>query len=358
MAQIKTFLGANTPRGFISLFDEIHNPYKDINFYLIKGGPGTGKSSFMKNVALAAEKKGFFTERVYCSSDPDSLDAVIIKDISLIMADATSPHIIEPRFPGISETVINPGDFWDRKKLLSHKEEIRALYVENSLYHRRSSHFLASLGEISKDSERILFEAVNKDKIESYCVRFASREFPSKKSTSPGKKERRFISGITPKGVVFFDSTIKALSNRVIGINDEHSAVSPLIIERLGDLASKNGYDVILFKCPVKPDSFEHLIIPEISLCVTTVKKEHPSKIKADRLIHPRRFLFDEALREQKNRLSFNRKMENALLKESVSYLKKAKETHDRLEKFYVEAMDFDALNSFEEKFIKNNILI
>ena len=45
--RISAFLGANTPKGFVSLFDELYNPYTTKNAYIIKGGPGTGKSSFI-----------------------------------------------------------------------------------------------------------------------------------------------------------------------------------------------------------------------------------------------------------------------------------------------------------------------
>ena len=45
-----SFLGANTPKGFVSLFDELYNPYDNTDAYIIKGGPGTGKSTLMKSV--------------------------------------------------------------------------------------------------------------------------------------------------------------------------------------------------------------------------------------------------------------------------------------------------------------------
>ena len=71
------FLGANTPEGFISLFDELYDPAEDWRAYIIKGGPGTGKSRLMRRVADELEQAGYTAQRVLCSSDPDSLDGVI-----------------------------------------------------------------------------------------------------------------------------------------------------------------------------------------------------------------------------------------------------------------------------------------
>ena len=48
---VSFFLGANTPYGFVSFFDELYNPYGDDRALIIKGGPGTGKSGIIKAIA-------------------------------------------------------------------------------------------------------------------------------------------------------------------------------------------------------------------------------------------------------------------------------------------------------------------
>ena len=93
---ISSFMGANSPIGFCSFFEEIYNPYKNHHPYIIKGGPGTGKSTLMKKVARKAEEKGYETELIYCSSDPQSLDGIIVKDIGVSVIDGTSPSTKRP----------------------------------------------------------------------------------------------------------------------------------------------------------------------------------------------------------------------------------------------------------------------
>ena len=53
------FAAANTSDGFISYFDRVFDPSKLDCLYVIKGGPGTGKSSMLFRVADAAEKRGY-----------------------------------------------------------------------------------------------------------------------------------------------------------------------------------------------------------------------------------------------------------------------------------------------------------
>lgn len=349
---ISTFLGANTPYGFVSFFDELYNPYKDGRMFIIKGGPGTGKSTLMKKLYSECERKGIATERVLCSSDPESLDGIIVSELNLAVADGTSPHTIEPKFPGASETIINTGDFWDSKQLYERREEIRALTLENSLYHRRSARYLSAAGTIQSESFKIANEYCDFSKIRSFAYRFCKRELPQKKGFVPGKKQRRFISAITPNGIIFKDDTVNSLATRIIGIADEYSCCSGQLLNMIGDTAVKNGYDCIFCHCPINPHSeCEHLIIPEASLCLTTIKKEHKNNLLCDRIIHCTRFM--DYVPRNLYSLKFNRKMSATLIDEAIAHLKSAKAVHDKLESIYVSAMDFDKLNEYTDKVIR-----
>lgn len=92
MAKISYFLGANTPGGFYSLMDKLLDPAKARAIYILKGGPGCGKSTLMKKLGAWGEEAGQRVEYIYCSGDPDSLDGVIFPDLAVAIADGTAPH--------------------------------------------------------------------------------------------------------------------------------------------------------------------------------------------------------------------------------------------------------------------------
>ena len=345
-----SFLGANTPKGFISFFDELYNPYDSIDAYIIKGGPGTGKSTFMKRIADEAEKRGYDTERVYCSSDPSSLDGLIIPKLGFSICDGTSPHVMEPRFPGVSENIINLGQFWDVQKLRKSSDTVKRLFFENSLCHRRSSKYLAAAGHIDAQSRMLTEKYIKRDKIDSFCSRFIHRELRGEKKCMAGEKKRRFISAITPKGNIILADTVTALCPRVIGIDDGQGAVSSLITSCIGEGAVRNGYDVIYCHCPMRPDESEHLLIPEKGIAIIRVNGA-AGEISSDRIIHAGRFM-SEDFKDNRLMLRFNEKIKRELISESISCLKKAKSVHDELEKIYIDAMDFEALDSYCQSFI------
>lgn len=91
-SQIRFYLGANSPAGFYSLYDQMLDPAEAEDIMILKGGPGCGKSSFMRRVAAAAEAKGVAVEYIQCSGDPESLDAVVFPALKTAIVDGTAPH--------------------------------------------------------------------------------------------------------------------------------------------------------------------------------------------------------------------------------------------------------------------------
>ena len=86
------FLGANSPEGFVSRFNAAYRLDGSWRAYIVKGGPGTGKSTLMKKLAKAALTQGIEVVLAPCSSDPASLDAVLMPGIRCCVMDGTAPH--------------------------------------------------------------------------------------------------------------------------------------------------------------------------------------------------------------------------------------------------------------------------
>ncbi len=97
MAQITNFfLGANSGSGFQNLFSEIMDPETAFDIMILKGGPGVGKNTFMREIGRTMEQAGADVEYLWCSGDPDSLDGVVIPALRCAVCDGTSPHGTAP----------------------------------------------------------------------------------------------------------------------------------------------------------------------------------------------------------------------------------------------------------------------
>ena len=94
--EIQYFLGANSPTGFYSLYSELLPPETASVIYILKGGPGCGKSTLMRQVAQQAAQAGETVEYILCSGDPDSLDAILLPGKKAALVDGTAPHDTAP----------------------------------------------------------------------------------------------------------------------------------------------------------------------------------------------------------------------------------------------------------------------
>ncbi|MCQ2450419.1 MAG: hypothetical protein MJ080_00370 [Clostridia bacterium] len=349
----KYFLAANSYKGFISKFKDNYFPEKGYRVYIIKGGPGTGKSSFMKKIAEKAKEKGHTVTLGYCSSDPDSLDAVIIEDMKTLFFDGTAPHTLDPVYPGVCESIIDLGRFWNEKELQKNRYSIISAANINKAFHKTASLYLSACGEVRYDSIKIAKGYTEREKV----IKFANalcRKYIQKKPNSTGFEHIRFLEAVTPKGIVSFTDTIADTVDRVFVINDKIGVAAGIICDYIRTYAVSSGYEIITVKNPYFPeDIIDHIIIPELNFAFVTENKFN--KFPKDSVrIHARRFYNPHERLAQKKRISFNEKVENELLYSAIQTLNKAKTSHDILEKYYIETMDFEGLNEFFANFTDN----
>lgn len=335
----KYFLGANSAEGFVSHFDTFYKNDYEWRVYVLKGGPGTGKSSFMKYIAAKCFDFGLKIELCPCSSDPHSLDGLIIPEIKTAVLDGTAPHVLEPQFPGVVEEIINLGAFWDGDRLKERAEEIIKAQNENKLLHKAARSYLFAAGELLRDNHKISLRLCDKERVEKYALSLAKKLIP-KKDTAPNE-DIRFIGGITPEGVVGYSKTVTDYYENIVIIEDKLGGAAGIFMAKIREYALRSGHSILTLKNPFMPSLLaDHVLIPELSLAFCR-EYEYIHFNKEQRRIHGSRF-YDLSLKKQmRGRILFNRKLSRELLEIAADTLRRAKLAHDTLEKYYVEAMDF-----------------
>ena len=93
---VNFFAGANSGDGFRNLFHEIVDLEATYDLMILKGGPGVGKNTFMREIGRTLEQTGTPVEYLWCSGDPDSLDGVVLPEVRCAVVDGTSPHGTAP----------------------------------------------------------------------------------------------------------------------------------------------------------------------------------------------------------------------------------------------------------------------
>ena len=339
--QADFFLGCLSPTGFRGYFHELARQ-PGLALWLIKAGPGCGKSTLMKQ--LTARGRGV-VEHIHCSSDPDSLDGAIFWPEGCGIVDATAPHALDPAYPVAHEQVVSLYHTLNQAYLQENREEIQRLFDLCSRFQGRAARYVSAAGGILLDSRRTAACTTDFEKVRKEAARLAARYLPS--LPGPGFACDRLLSAVTPQGRIVYSGTIAALTDRQVVLQDETGAASRLLLELLRDAALQKGHRVIVCWCPMAPgDKIDHLIFPDLRLAFVTANSWHPLHFEGQRTIRCVRFNTQPTLSCRRKRLRFNQKAAADLLEQASAMQASAKQNHDLLEEFYKAAADFSQVEA------------
>lgn len=137
------FFGAASAFGPINFINDITEGLA--KRIIIKGRSGSGKSTLMRKITAAAEEHGLSYDYFSCALDPESLDMVVIPELSFAIIDGTAPHVIDPDRESDSvvdmfERCIDPAVEEDEDKMAALTEigkEYKAVMKEGTMYLHR-----------------------------------------------------------------------------------------------------------------------------------------------------------------------------------------------------------------------------
>ena len=340
---LRYFLGGNTCRGFHSLYDGFVSLSDGCFLWILKGGPGCGKSSFMKMIGDAAERKGLSVEYAVCSGDPSSLDGVYIPALKTAYTDGTAPHVTDPRMPGVDSANIDLGVFYDYKAIGEYKPELRELFRGCSACYKKAYAMIAAAGELRGDWQSGFSTPAEKEAAVRRAGGIAQREF-GKRRREKGRITYRFLSALTCQGLCAFPETAKVLCNRFY-VFENRLRMGGMTLQYLSQAAVDAGLDVIFCPDPLQPDTPEAVLIPALKLGFGSSSSpladfSGARRIRLDALAN------SERIKMTRPELRRCEKMTDTLLNEAFSALSEANRLHERIEGILNPNVNFDGVNA------------
>ncbi len=347
------FLGANTPSGFRSMFEHSYSLESGWRVIIIKGGPGTGKSTLMRSVAQKASDAGHVVQRIHCSSDPDSLDAVIFPGLRRAIYDGTAPHVLEPVLPGACEQILDLGQAWDAGLLHSRREDIAEYSRLCSGCHRNATIMLACADVFRARLREQALQHADHQKISRAAQRLSERFGLSRRSSVRGSVSTRLASAVTPDGIINVSRQYINSFASIVPIIDRTCAISGLLLSGLRDRLLENGYNLIECPCSQDHSRIEHLLVPDADICFTTRSDAHGNDEHMDndrRAVHSERFLPESITRGRHPDQLADRREMLRFTGLAADCMRQAKAIHDQLEACYKDAVDFSAVDFLAER--------
>ena len=343
------FLGAVSGGVFRTEFEKVIRD-RGCFTYILKGGAGTGKSSMMKRIAEHFENR-YHIIRFICSSDPASLDAVVIPELGTAVCDGTSPHVFEPLYPGVCQKYINLGEFWDEDKLNADRETIIEATDRNKSLLARAKRFTSAAADICSDTFQLGVDCLLSDKLEAFIGR-TERKLLDRHGSGSGEKSLLRLTALTERGFLTLHETLESCFE-VYALKDELFTASDHLISRLADDACARGYDVILSPDQMLSDAaYQHLIIPEAGFAVISGSAAAESTHRGLRKLNLMRFYDKGMLRERRTRLKLDKAAVTDLVTEAAETIRSAKAVHDEIESCYIRAMDFSGIDALTGQII------
>ena len=344
----KFFAASNSAKGFCNYYNKCFSSLDKL--YIIKGGPGTGKSSLMKRVALSAKEKGYFVEYFYCSSDQESLDGIIIykNDLKLGIIDGTSPHAYDMKYAGAVDNIINLGKFWDENKLYERREEIIALSQKKTHEYNIAYGYLCSCGN--------LFAVIQSQL--AYCANFEKMLAASKRLVaelhlgSEYSEKIRLIDSIGMKGRVRFDS-FERNARKICVIGDRFGFGSSML-EMIRRELMKKQRSVLVSYDPICPDRVNAIfdIDEKYAFTLSDERAENNKKSGNIKHINMSRFMCSEKSSQVKADIKYAYSLYKKSLDGALAHFWDIKDIHFELEKIYGATMDFSGVDKVTESII------
>lgn len=344
------FPGGNTPDGFFSYYGDIMPQNDAGRIFCIKGGPGTGKSTLMRQIGNHYLRKGLDVDFLKCSSDPASLDGIIIKDKNTAIIDGTAPHVTDPVNPGAVDEIINLGEYFDDEKLRNYRNEIIDLSSDISETFQYAYVYLKCANVMYRHMNRILKKYISEETLYDFIM---SVKLPGKRNAA-GKRKRYFGSSITSCGMI---NELPGLSKEIrdIYLIEVPTGYKPNVsMNFLSQIIVNQGYDVEELYCPMYPtETVEHILLPNAGIGVFTCNDFHGKELfEANNVKEIIKITTKPMNGNDRERLEFLKKEAVSNIENATRILKNAKKNHDDLEKYYIEAMDFAAIEEIKNKII------
>lgn len=352
----KVFPGSNSAYGFFSFYDQIIEE-DATRIYVIKGGPGVGKSTFMRNIGRELLRRGLDLEYHCCSADSTSLDGIVIPALKIACIDGTAPHVVDPKNPGAVDEIIHLGEFWNEAAVVTHREEILRANREKGRLYRRAYRYLAAAKLFLDEVEDYYREndALDQAGLQQKTLEVIGAIFGNKTGCYDQQRRERhlFASAITPDGAVdYLETIIAGMSNLYIISGDDGTGKNELI-SRIKDAAVMRGFSVEAYHCALDPHRIDHVIIPALKTgIINSVPPHQMEPYGSDQIIETGAFV-----RHPGTRVAKERKIARTYFQQSfdtaISFLRRAREVHDELEAYYIPNMRFEEINDLSRTILE-----
>lgn len=344
------FPGGNTSFGFYSFYHYLVKPTVKRKF-ILKGGPGVGKSHFMKEIAQYFLNQGYDIEYHWCSSDPDSLDGIVIGSHQAAILDGTAPHIVDPRYPGAVDEIVNLGQYWQHSLISEHRARVIEISDQISFCFQRAYHRLKE-SHLALEEWSVYLQKVRDKKVVYRNTLALTEDFlKGTAAAEDGDMRHLFAGAITPAGKILKADLILESDTDLFAIKGSPGSGIKELIDHVVHTIDLIGIKAEIFHNPLEPLVVDMVFLPEYNRALLNASDylfpyakqlsggRYRRQLDFDQLLPP------DSLNPYAKRIALAQDRIDSGVNDAIEWIELAKHLHDQLEDIYIKAMDFSALD-------------
>lgn len=343
----KMFPGAVTYQGFYSFYNYMIEPDAR-HIFVIKGGPGVGKSTFMKKIGQSMLEAGYNLEYHCCSSDNSSIDGLVIPELNIALLDGTAPHVVDPKNPGAVDEIINLGEYWNEYQMLQLKDDIINCNRQVNRFFQAAYFSLKDAKNALDEWEFYIQPHQDWPKINQMYLKVEKELFKnSPKNNGKGKERHLFAWAHTPQGKCQFIDTLLDGIQTLYTLQGQPGTGKSSFLSKIAARAQLMNLNVEFYHNTLEPEKLDMIILQEleVALVITASPYDYLPEFSGNQIsLDFDKSLDQSSLIHSQNELDSCRERVDHSLERALSNSQSAKRVHDLMETYYIPAMDFKAI--------------
>lgn len=333
------FASSFTSQGFYSFIPQLVHGLEKV--YILKGAPGTGKSTFIRMLGEVMSQQGYDVEFWVSSVDPVIPDGVYIPQLDAAVINGSLPQPIDPKYPGIREMIINLGEYWDRDVVQTHYREIIEQVDRIDKFQTQAANILKEASRAKEEIRKTNAAHLNIEKIDQLIQNLAIEIIEN----HPGEKHY-FAGVITDDGLVDYIDELSADCKKRYIFKGPTGSGKSTVINELVHAAKLRGYSLEYYHCGLEIDHLVMVIIRNLQLALIEAGHAEIVLKQGDKVVDMTQYLDSYDSEDIAIKTSEAIRRYESLLLQAQHELDNIRKSTREVKKIYTAAMDFGRLDS------------
>lgn len=337
------FASSNTCQGFRTFIPELVQKLQSV--FVLKGAPGSGKSTFIRLLGEELADKGYEIEFWISSVDSMNPEGVYIPQLQAAVINGSGIKAIDPSYPGATGFFINLGEHTDIMPDYQDRQQVIDLMDQFNHHHQQAIAYLQDASRVKENVSQACSDYINQKQLQVMARQLLEEMIPEKPS-----EQHYFASAVTPEGMInYLDEGSSRCRRRYILKGPVGWGASELI-GQLAQRAGEKGYGVEFYHCGLDAKSLLMVVIPGLELAIIDAGDIQLSIKPWDIVVDLTGYLADD----QKEQIELEQSEEwrnyESLLLAAREELDQARQALKRLKQKKSRSLDHNLLNQKREE--------